>query len=78
MPTAFIFLRVKLGTIDQALYDMTQILPVQEVHVVYGQFDIIAKVKASTMHELKHIIMHSICQAPNIQSTRTLIVMSAQ
>lgn len=75
MPTAFIFLRVQLGTSDQVLDDLRQILHVQEAHLIYGNFDIIAKVKASTMHELKEIATQTIRQMHNIRSSQTMVVM---
>ena len=78
MSIAFIFVRVNLGTSDQVLYDIKQIPHIQEAHVVYGKFDILAKVEASTMRELKHIVTHTIRQVPNVRSTRTLIVMNGQ
>jgi DNA-binding Lrp family transcriptional regulator len=75
MPTAFIFLRVKLGTSDQVLYDLKQILHVQDAHLVYGKFDIIAKVKASTMQELKSVVTQTIRQMHNIRSSQSMVVM---
>lgn len=75
MPTAFIFLRVQLGTSDQVLNDLRQILHVQEAYLLYGKFDIIAKVEASTMHELKEIVTQTIRQMRHIRSSQTMVVM---
>jgi DNA-binding Lrp family transcriptional regulator len=76
MPTAFLFLRVQLGTSDQVLDNLRQILQVQEAHLLYGKFDIIAKVEASSMHELKNIVTQTIRQMCTIRSSQTMIVMN--
>lgn len=77
MPTAFIFLRVKLGTSDQVLDDLRQILQVHEAYLLYGRFDIIAKVKASTMQELKLVITQTIRQMQHARSSQTMVVARA-
>jgi DNA-binding Lrp family transcriptional regulator len=50
--TAFTLFRVQVGSSDLVCYNLTQIFHVQEVYVVYGNYDIIAKVEAGTMREL--------------------------
>jgi len=47
---------------------------VEEAEMVYGIYDIVAKVKTETMFQLKHIIAYKIRALPNVHSTQTMLV----
>jgi len=46
---------------------------VEEAEMVYGVYDIVAKVKTETMDQLKHIITYKIRMLANIRATQTLL-----
>lgn len=69
MPLAFTFLQVRLGSSDQVLNHLTLIPHVRDAYIVYGKYDIVAKVEAPTMRELKHVVTHTIRQMHNIRSS---------
>jgi DNA-binding Lrp family transcriptional regulator len=48
---------------------------VQEAHIIYGAYDIIAKLKTETMQYLKYTIDSSIRGLDNIRSVITLTCM---
>jgi DNA-binding Lrp family transcriptional regulator len=74
LPTAFVFLRVKLGT-SEFVYDALKRIPnIQEAFMVYGKYDIIVKIVAVTMAELKHFVTYTIRQQGNIRATQTMVV----
>ena len=47
---------------------------VQETHIIYGYYDIIAKFKTETMQYLKYIISWKIRRQDKIRSILTMIV----
>jgi len=46
---------------------------VQEVNLVYGKYDIIAKVNGPSLENIKEIISETIRKIPGIEYTQTLI-----
>ena len=75
MPRAFILVNVEPGTEEQALKQLKSIDEVKESYVTYGVYDLIVRVKANTMDELKDLITHKIRTSKQIRSTLTLIMM---
>jgi DNA-binding Lrp family transcriptional regulator len=47
---------------------------VEEAEMVYGVYDIVAKVKTETMDQLKQIISFKIRMLANVLTTNTLLV----
>ncbi|MHC1586518.1 MAG: Lrp/AsnC ligand binding domain-containing protein, partial [Candidatus Hecatellaceae archaeon] len=47
---------------------------VKEAYIVYGVYDIIAKVEAETMDKLKEIITWNIRRLEKVRSTLTMMV----
>ena len=47
---------------------------VEEAEMVYGVYDIIAKVKVETMDELKQIIAYKIRKIEKVLTTQTILV----
>jgi len=47
---------------------------VEEAYVVYGVYDIVARVKAESMDELREIVMYKIRRLDKVQSTQTMMV----
>ena len=78
MVTAFIL--VKVGTGEQlnfaksAKETMEKIKGVTKVYGVFGRFDLIAQVEASTLEELARIISDKIRAIPGVLSTEALII----
>ena len=64
------------GTIeDNVLKQIRKIGVVEEAYVSYGVYDVILKVKADTMEELKEAVTHKIRTVKQVKSTLTLILM---
>ena len=72
MPRAFVLLNVETGSEDNVLKQIRKIGVVEEAYVSYGVYDVILKVKADTMEELKEAVTHKI---RTVKSTVTLILM---
>ena len=75
MPRAFVLLNVEAGSEDNVLKQLKQIGVVEEAYVSYGVYDLIIKVKADTMEELKEAVTRKIRTANQVRSTLTLIMM---
>ncbi len=74
MPTAFVFITTKPDSMPEVLKEVRGVKGVKEAEMVYGVYDIVAKVKTETMDQLKQIITYSIRGLDNVSSTQTLMV----
>ena len=74
MPTAYVLLNTEIGAENQVLKALRSIDGIEEVHNLWGVYDIIANVKAGNMEELKYIIGDRIEKVGKINSKLTMIV----
>ena len=58
----------------EVLKEVEAIEVVEEAEMVYGVYDIVAKVKTETMDQLKQIITYNIRRINNVLTTQTLLV----
>ena len=75
MPIAFVLVNSELGKEENVLKKLKQVDEVKEANIVYGVYDIITKVEAATMQELKDAINMKIRRMEFVRSTVTMIVM---
>ena len=73
MLEAYVLLNVDPGAVLERLKTISV---VHEAYVSYGVYDLIIKVKAETMDELKDAISHKIRTTDQVKSTVTLILMA--
>lgn len=71
-------LNTEIGSEDQVLQALQSIPGVQEAYLVYGVYDLIAKIAADDMDTLKNAIMTKIRQLDKVRSTLTMIVIDDQ
>jgi DNA-binding Lrp family transcriptional regulator len=74
MPRAFVLINVDSGSEDVVLKQLREIGFVEEAYVSYGVYDLIIKVKAEKMEDLKEIVTYKIRTINNVRSTLTLIL----
>ncbi|HUJ85003.1 MAG TPA: Lrp/AsnC ligand binding domain-containing protein [Candidatus Acidoferrales bacterium] len=74
MQRAFVLVNVETGSESKVLEQLKNVNIVEEAYVSYGVYDLIIKVKAETMEELKEAITHKIRAIHQIRSTLTLIL----
>jgi len=74
LPEAFVFITSEIGQEDQVIIDLQAIPEVKESYVVYGVYDVIAKVEADSLHRLKDVVGLRIRQLDTIRTTLTMIV----
>ena len=74
MPEAFVLIISEVGQEIQVISELQGIPEVKEFYVVYGVYDVIARVEADSMQLLKDVISHRIRQLDTIRSTLSMIV----
>ena len=74
MNLAYILINTEMGSEAKVTSDLNKIEEVKEVYAVYGVYDLIVRVEAETMEELKTVISDSIRTIENVRTTLTMIV----
>ena len=74
MPTAYVLIKVAAGAEVKVLEELAKIEGIKKVNVVYGVYDIIAKVNARSMNDLRNIVTKQIRGVSGIVKTETAIV----
>ena len=74
MATAFVLLNAELGAETEVLKGLKDVKEVKEAHMLYGVYDIIARIETDTMQELKDVISWKIRRLDKVRSTLTMIV----
>ena len=74
MPRAYVLLNVESGSEDNVLKILKNVQAVEEAYVSYGVYDLILRVKADIMAELKDSVTHKIRTINQVRSTLTLIM----
>jgi DNA-binding Lrp family transcriptional regulator len=75
MPRAFVLVNVESGSEDEVLRGLKKIEGVEEAYFAYGVYDLITKIKADTMENLKDMVTRRVRTLSKVRSTLTLIQM---
>jgi len=78
METAFVLISCEVGTSDTVIKKLQLIDEIKEAIPVWGSFDVVAKVTASTREELRDAIRKKIRTTDNIRTTMSLMVTESQ
>jgi len=74
MPMAFVLINAEVGSEDEVVKELRRVEHVKEAYLVYGVYDIIAKVEAETMDKLKEVIASKVRRVNKVSSTLTMMV----
>jgi Lrp/AsnC family leucine-responsive transcriptional regulator len=74
--TALINLKVDTKDVDKIAEKISGYLAVEDVFLVTGDTDIVAKVKVQTYNHLKRFIVDDLSKIEGVKDTRTLMVVS--
>ena len=77
MPIAFVLINAEIGSEEEVLKSLKSTSGVQEAYIVYGVYDIVAKIKADSMEKLKDIVTWHIRRLNKVRSSLTMIVVEA-
>ena len=72
MALAYVTISVETGTDEKIMDELTKIEGITEVCLVYGIYDVVAKVEVESMGKLQEVITN--IRRMNVRTTQTLIV----
>ena len=78
MPTAFVCITTEPASMEEVLKEVKAVEGVEEANMVYGVYDIIAKVKGETMDTLKQIITEHIRRIDKVRTALTMMVVESK
>ena len=78
METAFVLISCEMETSDAVTKKLQLIDKVKDAITVWGSFDVVAKVTASTSEELRDVIRKKIRTIDNIRTTMSLMITESQ
>ena len=78
MPMAYVLITTETGAVNNVLASLKKLDSVKETYMVYGVYDIIAKVKAETMEKLKEIVTWNLRSLDEVRSTLTMIAIEVE
>lgn len=73
MRQAFVLIRSDPGVKGEILNTLEEIPEVVEAHQIYGIYDIIIRIEAETIRELKDVLLQRIRRLDKVRSTLTMI-----
>ena len=76
MVTAFVLISVKDKQFRETSDHLLQFRGITELHLVAGEYDMVAVVRVADNHELSHLITSHIIQAPGVERTKTLFALN--
>ena len=71
---ALVLINVEAGHEEETLSELRKIEGVEEAYLSYGAYDIVARVRADTMEDLKIVITRRLRRLREVRSTLTLIL----
>jgi len=75
VPRAYVLINAEAGAESEVLEALKAIQEVKEAHMVYGVYDIIARIETKSMEELKNVVSWKIRRLDKVRSTITTICM---
>ncbi len=78
MASAFVLINTEIGSESEVLDQIRKIDAVEESYIVYGVYDVVAKVTADTMEKLKEIVTWKVRRLDKVRSTLTMIMIEGQ
>jgi DNA-binding Lrp family transcriptional regulator len=75
LPKAYVLINVESGFEEEVITKLRKIEGVEEAFFSYGVYDIITKVKAESMDQLKDMVTRHLRTLTKVRSTLTLIIM---
>jgi DNA-binding Lrp family transcriptional regulator len=74
LPMAFVLINTEMGSEAEVLDALQKMGSVKEAYIVYGVYDIVAKVEADTVDALKDMITWKVRRLNKVRSTLTAMV----
>jgi Lrp/AsnC family transcriptional regulator for asnA, asnC and gidA len=75
---AFMGINISPGSADQIISDLSRIDEVLEVHEMHGRFDLLLKLRAKNLDQMRNIVENKICKLPHILETELMTVLRTE
>ena len=76
MPIAFVFINTEIGSEEEVLKGLQDVEGVKESYIVYGVYDIVAKIEADTADKLKDVVTSNIRRLNKVRSSLIMAVVA--
>jgi DNA-binding Lrp family transcriptional regulator len=74
MPGAIVIINTDIGCESQVLEELVRMSEVESAYIVYGVYDIVAKVNAVDLDALEELVSDRVRRIKGIRSTLTLVI----
>ena len=78
MPEAIVLINTDIGAEEEVLNQLMSIEGVKEAYMVYGVYDIVAKIAVDSTEKLKEIVSSKIRKIPKVRSTLTMLIVESK
>jgi Lrp/AsnC family transcriptional regulator for asnA, asnC and gidA len=75
---AFIGINVEPGFADEAIYELSSLEEVLEVHEMHGTFDLLLKIRAKDLDQMREVVENKIRKLPRILETELMTVLKTR
>src|SRR5690606_3914056 len=72
---AFIGINMKEGSADEVTAKLSQYDEILEIHEIHGRFDLLLKVRARNLEEMRDIVVNKIRQIPQVTDAELITVL---
>jgi Lrp/AsnC family transcriptional regulator for asnA, asnC and gidA len=72
---AFVGINIKEGSSDEAIAILSAFDEILELHEMYGQFDLLLKIRAKSLEEMREVIVNKIGRIPQIREAELMTVL---
>ena len=72
---AFMGINISPGSADQIISDLLKIEEVLEMHEMHGKFDLLLKIRAKNLIQMREIVENKICKIPHILESELMTVL---
>ena len=72
---AFMGINISPGSADQIIFDLLRIEEVLEMHEMHGKFDLLLKIRAKNLNQMRDIVENKICKIPHILESQLMTVL---
>jgi Lrp/AsnC family transcriptional regulator, regulator for asnA, asnC and gidA len=75
---AFMGINISPGSADQIISDLLGIEEVLEMHELHGKFDLLLKIRAKDLIQMRDIVENKICRIPHILESELMTVLKTE
>ena len=72
---AFVGINLSKGSRDEVLVALSELEEILELHEMYGQFDLLVKIRSRNLEEMRDIIANKISEIPQITEAQSMMVL---